>query len=68
VRATAARDYFTVRGSQVERMFVFLGATLGGWVGWAAGSSLSLSAGLLASLIGTGLGIWLTQRIVRDSF
>jgi hypothetical protein len=49
-------------------MFALLGATLGGWVGWAAGSSLSLYAGLFASLIGTGFGIWLTWRMVREYF
>lgn len=52
----------------MERTFAFLGATLGGWVGWAAGSPLSPYAGLFASLVGTGLGIWFARRIVRDYF
>jgi len=50
----------------LERTFAFLGATLGGWVGWALGSPLSLIAGLFVGLIGMGTGIWLARRLVDD--
>jgi hypothetical protein len=52
----------------MERMFVLVGATLGGWVGWVLGSPLSLYAGLFASLVGTAAGIWFARRIVDDYF
>jgi hypothetical protein len=49
-------------------MLVLIGATLGGWLGWAVGSPLSFWAGLFASLVGTAVGIWLARRIVADYF
>ena len=56
------------RGIVVEKMFALIGATLGGWIGWAVGSPLSFYAGLFASLLGTGVGIWFARRIVDDYF
>jgi hypothetical protein len=52
----------------MERMLALHGATLGGWLGWAVGSTLSLYAGLVVSLVGSGLGIWLAGYIVREHF
>lgn len=52
---------------QLVRLFGFLGMLAGGWIGWWIGRPLSLAAGLLASIVGTGLGLW-AGRVVGDRF
>ena len=52
----------------MEKMFGLIGATLGGWLGWAVGSPFSIYVGLFASLLGTAAGIWFARRIIEDYF
>jgi hypothetical protein len=50
------------------RMVDFLGMTLGGWLGWAIGDRLSLFVGILLSIVGTGVGLYLGRRWLGDYF
>ncbi len=38
---------------------------LGGWVGWAVGRPLGMAGGLVVSLIGSALGVYVSGRINR---
>lgn len=52
----------------MERLLGFLGLTLGGWIGWAAGEPVSLFLAFLLSIVGTGAGLYLGRRVARDFF
>jgi len=47
-------------------MIDFLGMTVGGWIGWAIGDALSLFVGVLLSIVGTGVGLYLSRRWLGD--
>lgn len=39
-----------------------IGMSVGGWVGWALGSQLSFFTAFIASVVGTGVGLYFAQR------
>ena len=52
----------------MEKLFWFIGATAGGWLGWALGEPMGIMAAVLLSAVGTGVGIYAAYRIIRDYF
>jgi hypothetical protein len=60
-RPSEARD-------NVNRLLGWVGATLGGALGWWAGASWSVFAAFLLSIVGTGLGLyagrWAAARLL----
>jgi outer membrane lipoprotein SlyB len=50
----------------VNKLFWLIGATLGGWLGWAVGERFGIMAAVMLSAVGTGLGIYLAHRVIRD--
>jgi hypothetical protein len=50
------------------RWLAFLGMTVGGWIGWVVGGWVSGSAAFLASIVGTGLGLYAAREIVDRHF
>jgi hypothetical protein len=52
----------------MEKLLVMLGATVGGWAGWAAGEPLGIWGAVMLSAVGTGVGLYLGRRIARDHF
>jgi hypothetical protein len=50
------------------RLLIFIGMTLGGYVGWWAGEymGLGLMATLLVSSLGSAVGVYVAWRIMRD--
>jgi len=40
--------------------------SVGGWSGWALGAQFSLFTAFILSLLGTGVGFYLTQHMVRQ--
>lgn len=46
----------------MNKVFGFLGMTVGGWLGWLAGAYISFFVAFLLSIIGTGVGLWLGRR------
>lgn len=43
----------------------FVGMTIGGWLGWALGSQISIFSAFMVSVVGTGLGLYAAQRVNR---
>jgi len=52
----------------LSKLLGFLGLTLGGWLGWAIGARLSITAAIFLSIVGTGLGLYLGRRIAQEYF
>jgi hypothetical protein len=50
----------------MEWMMKMLCATLGGWLGWRFGGLFGLTASLMISMIGSGLGWYVGARINRE--
>ena len=52
----------------MEKLLIFFGLTVGGWVGWAAGEPFGMFAAFVLSIVGTALGLILGRKIARDFF
>jgi hypothetical protein len=52
----------------MEKLMVFLGLSVGGWIGWVIGAPFGMFAAFLVSAVGTGLGLYVGRRIARDYF
>lgn len=52
----------------MKRLFDVVGMTVGGWLGWAAGAPISIFTAFIISILGTGLGIYVTRKITRQMF
>jgi len=37
----------------------------GGWLGWVIGAPISIFTTFIISIVGTGVGLYLTQRMVN---
>jgi hypothetical protein len=48
----------------MKRLLDMVGMTVGGWLGWMAGEPVSIFAGFIVGVIGTGVGMWATRRFV----
>jgi uncharacterized membrane protein YbhN (UPF0104 family) len=46
----------------LTKLTTFLGATLGGAIGWWAGEKVGFMTAFLVSIIGTGVGIYAGRR------
>ena len=42
-----------------------IGASLGGWLGWALGERFGIMAAFFLSLVGTAAGLWGANRVKR---
>ncbi len=42
-----------------------MGMSVGGWVGWAIGAPISIFTAFIISMVGTGIGLYLTQKGVK---
>jgi len=43
----------------------FLGATVGGWIGWILGKPVGFGTAFVLSIIGSGLGMYYGRRLAR---
>ena len=43
-------------------LIVFIGATIGGWVGWAVGAPVGMFTAFAVSMVGTGVGMYYGRR------
>ena len=52
----------------MSRLLIFVGMTLGGYVGWWAGDymGMELMGTFLVSSVGSAVGVYVAWRIVRD--
>ena len=46
-------------------MLNFAGMTAGGWLGRFIGAPLSIYTAFMLSMVGTGVGLYYTQKMVR---
>jgi hypothetical protein len=49
----------------VKRVLDVVGMSIGGWLGWTAGASISLFAAFIVGVVGTGLGLYAARRLAR---
>ncbi len=42
-----------------------MGMSAGGWLGWVIGAPISIFTAFIISIVGTGVGLYLTQRMVN---
>lgn len=54
------------RGNIVSKLFIFIGMTIMGWVGWWLGAKVGLMTGYILSTVGSILGVYLGWRFNRD--
>ena len=47
----------------MNRLLGWLGAFAGGWIGWALGAPAGIFTAFLASMVGTGMGLYLGRRV-----
>ncbi len=52
-------------GTDMERIIVFVGASVGGALGWWIGERVGLMTAFFVSCIGTGAGIYFARRWLR---
>lgn len=50
----------------MTKMLGFIGATLGGAVGWWLGDQVGLMTAFIVSIVGTGAGIYFGKRIATQ--
>ena len=49
----------------MKRLLNFVGMSVGGWVGWMIGVQVSFFTAFIVSVVGTGVGLYYTQRTVK---
>ena len=47
----------------MRRLLGFVGASAGGWLGWAIGANASLLLAFVLGMVGTGVGMYIGYRI-----
>ncbi len=47
-------------------MLAFIGATVGGYAGWAIGARFGTMTAFILSIVGTGAGIYFGNRIASN--
>jgi hypothetical protein len=45
------------------KLFAFIGATGGGYLGWWAGSLVGIMTAFMLSMVGTGIGLYLGRKV-----
>ena len=50
----------------MNKLFTFLGATIGGYAGWFLGAKIGFTTAFMISMVGTGVGIYYGRRIARN--
>ena len=52
----------------MEKVLVFFGLSVGGWIGWVVGAPFGVLAAFVLCVVGTALGLYAGRRIARDYF
>lgn len=47
----------------MRKLLGLVGATAGGWLGWAVGAPIGIMTAFMLSIVGTGIGIYLGYRV-----
>jgi hypothetical protein len=54
--------------TSMNKLVSWLGLTVGGWIGWAIGAPVSIFTAFVLSMVGTGAGLYVARRLIRDRF
>ena len=49
----------------MKRFLNLVGMSAGGWLGWALGAQISFFTAFMVSIVGTGVGLYATQRTLK---
>jgi uncharacterized membrane protein YeaQ/YmgE (transglycosylase-associated protein family) len=52
-------------GDHMTKLLGFVGATIGGYAGWAVGAPAGTFAAFVVSMIGTGFGMYWGRRLAQ---
>ncbi len=52
----------------MSKLLAFLGATVGGAIGWWLGARVGTMTAFIVSTVGTGLGVYAGRRIAASVF
>jgi len=52
----------------MRRLLIIVGATAGGYVGWALGDMIGMTTAVLLSLVGSGVGWYMGDRMAQAWF
>lgn len=50
----------------MAKMLNLIGMTIGGWLGWAVGAKVSIFTAYVVSMVGTGVGLYVSMRVTRN--
>jgi len=48
------------------KLFSFIGATAGGYAGWALGAMVGITTAVMISMVGTGIGMYYGRKIAQN--
>ena len=46
-------------------LYVLIGTTAGGYIGWWAGAHVGMMTAFTLSVVGTGVGLYVARRVLR---
>ena len=52
----------------MKKMSVFIGGTVGGYIGWYAGDRFGLMTAFILSMVGTGIGGYYANKFMREYY
>lgn len=53
------------RPLHMTKLLGFVGATIGGWIGWAVGAPVGIFPAFAVSMVGTGVGLYYGRRAAQ---
>jgi len=56
--------HFTV--GSMRKLLGFVGTTIGGYIGWWAGSLVGFMSAFVLSMLGTAVGLYFAMRVARE--
>jgi len=59
-------DRFSPENRSMSNLLAFVGATIGGGIGWWLGEQVGLMTAFFLGVIGTAMGVYLGRRLARE--
>ena len=50
----------------MSKVMVFIGATVGGWIGWFAAERFGFMTAFIVSIFGTAIGVYVGRRLADE--